>query len=247
MKPAHQLSASKLDLALHCTHWCRSDIPHAKREMGPAAVRGVAVHLASDCHFKGLPVPEMEPEAAALWATLKGWLATQPAFTHSEFAILYDAGTDTATHAQTGETERDYLGVTALRIPMRLDLVRVDVEAGVAWVLDIKTGSKSNTLGSTENVQLATQAVGASRLFGVKRVMVGLVFPMKTKTHAPEWHEMDADALDAHAGRLHRTLRVIPDSLPVKGEHCWKFCPIGPVKNGPPATCGAWAEEAAAE
>jgi hypothetical protein len=182
----------------------------------------------------------MEREEALIWGSLRGWLEAGERFTHSELPILYDATTDTATICKTGTDDRDYLGVTANKIPMRLDLV--DADDGV--IVDIKTGSKSNTEPAPTNLQLATQAVAASRLLGITEVRVGLVFPMKTKVHKPEWHTLDADALDEHAGKLHRVLKMIPNAEPNRGSWCWR-CPIGPA-NGFTSSCPAWAGEEAA-
>lgn len=213
--------------------------------MGAPAMKGVAVHKASDHHHKNIPAPLMDAEAAALWDTLRTWLGYELPYTHSELPILYDSETDTATECGMGPGgERDYLGITATRIPMRLDLVRVDRIRNELYVLDIKTGSRSNSSPAHENVQLATQAVGASRLFGFDRAFVGLVFPLKTKCHEPEWHELGSDALDVHAGRLHRVLKMIPNSTPNRGDWCWK-CGIGPAKSFK-STCPAWQTDDAA-
>jgi hypothetical protein len=236
---AHHLSGSKVDLAQVCTYWARGDVAHEQRPSGAAATRGVNVHGASDDHFNKRAIRMLTDEELAIWASLRTWSDAMPAWTHSEIPILYDAGIDAASICEIGSGgERDYLGVTALRIPTRLDLVRL--EGDTVWICDIKTGSRSNCEPAATNVQLATQAVAAARLFHVERAMVGLVFPLKTKVHVPEWHELAADALDEHAGKLHRTLRVIPDSEPARGSHCW-HCPIGPSRDFR-STCPAWAE-----
>ncbi len=225
MSKAHNLSASKVDLALHCSYFARPDVLLPERPSGPSAVRGNTVHKASDCYHKGLPMPEFHGDTGALWLTLKGWIDGQAPFTHSEIALLLDVENDTAALCEVGELgERDYLGVTALKIPMRLDLVRWD---GVTLdVVDLKTGARKNVSPEAENVQLATMGLAAARYFGAAQVRVGLVFPLKTRVHAPEWHVLDADALDLHAGKLHRLLRGLPTSEPMKGDHCWS-CPMG--------------------
>ncbi len=242
---AHNLSASKVDLAMYgCAYWARADVVQPARPLGAPAKRGLTVHKASDCHHKKEPGPEHHDDTAALWAQLEAWLSRESSYTASEIPLLYDAETDTAAICETGELgERDYLGVTTLKMPMRLDLVRV--EPGLAWVVDIKTGSRSNTSPAPENMQLATQAVAAARYYGVERAMVGLVFPMKTKVHEPEWHELDADALDLHAGKLHRVLKMLPTSQPNRGDWCFG-CPIGPAK-GFTTDCPAWVIDEAAQ
>ncbi len=238
---AHQLSASKIDLALLCRFWARGDQEHLPRAMGRPALRGVNVHRASDRYHRGeSPDDDLDDEEKGLWSSLKLWLGREPSFTHSEIPLLYDAENDTATICEVGPGgERDYLGVTAMKVPMRLDLVRVGERQ--IWIVDIKTGARANSAPAFENVQLATQAVAASRHFGVELASVGLVFPMKTKVHEPEWHELDTDALDEHAGTLHRVLKMIPDSEPERGSHCWR-CPMGPQK-GFASNCPAWENE----
>lgn len=233
---AHQFSGSKTDLAMCCAYWARPDVVHPIRPMGAPAQRGITVHLASDCAHKGLPLPEFHDDTKALWESLRAWLATESAYTDSELPLLYDAESDTAAFGNTGTSDRDYLDVSAFKVPMRLDLVRVGDE--VLHVLDLKTGSKSGTAPASENLQLATQALAAARYFGVGRVKVGLVFPLKTKVHPPEWHELDAEALDLHAGKLHRVLKQIPTSQPVRGSWCFR-CPVGPSK-GFTTDCPAW-------
>lgn len=242
---AHHLSGSKIHLAMeHCSYWARPEIVHPARPLGAPARRGNTVHKASDCNHKGDPLPEFHDDTGALWAQLKTWLASEAPYTHSELPLLYDAEHDAATICETGELgERDYLGVTALKVPMRLDLLRVG--EGVAWIADIKTGSISKDMAAPVNIQLASAAVAVSRLFGVERVHVGLVVPMKTKCHAPSWYEMDTDKLDLHAGRLHRTLQMLPTSQPNVGDHCFR-CPIGPAK-GHMAECPGWAQDEAAQ
>ncbi len=244
---AHHFSGSKTDLAFLCQFWMRPDVEHLPRPMGLPALRGVNVHRASDRYHNGISTDDgLNDEEKALWSSLAIWLAKERPFTHSELPLLYDAENDTATLCAIGtEGERDYLGVTAMRVPVRLDLLRFDDDRGELWIVDIKTGAKANSSPAPENDQLATQAVAASRYFGVDMAKVGLVFPMKTKVHEPAWHTLDADALDVHAGKLHRALKVVPQSEPTRGSWCWR-CPIGPAK-GTLSTCPAWAEAAAAE
>ena len=236
---AHTLSASKLDLAYLCQYSFRGDVVVPDRPAGEKAVRGTAVHLAAERYHRGEPLPELDEEGAALWRSLKGWLEASPRYNHSELALLYDAETDTATQCVMGDGARDYQGVGPMKLPMRLDLVRERMDDDEVWVCELKTGAKSNTAPAPVNSQIATQAVGASRFFGVNRVNVGLIFPMKTKVHAPEWHLLDGDALDEHAGKIHRVLKLIPDSKPIQGDHCFR-CNLGPGAKGIAATCPAW-------
>ncbi len=238
MKP-HHLSASKVDLAVYgCSYWARGEVEHPQRPSGKAAMRGTAVHKASELHHLDVPITCLDEESRPLWETLRGWLAARPVTYASELPLLYDATHDVAGVCRVGPaSDRDYLDVHAMAIPMRLDLVR-QVAPGTVEVVDIKTGARSNVAPAAENLQLRTQAVAAGRHYGAERVRVGFVFPLITKIHE-DWAELDADALDAHAGVLHRTLKLLPESQPERGAHCWK-CPIGPTRDYA-ATCPAWA------
>lgn len=232
---AHQLSGSKIETGAQCLYWARPEVVHPYRPMSKAASKGVKVHKAAERYVKELPHQQMDPGSESLWSTLKRYLE-QRGFDHSEVALLYNAELDIAKACETGEGERDYLGVCKDSLPMRLDLVRFD---GVdLTVVDIKTGSKPNTEPARTNLQLATQAVAASRFYGVKSVTVGLAFPMKTKLHEDYWVLGEED-LDSHAGKLRRMLRTIPEAQPIKGDKC-RRCPIGPDRNYP-STCPAWA------
>lgn len=232
---AHKLSASKVDLAEWCTYSFRVDVDLPEKQVGPKAVIGTEVHKAAERWFRKEQVGQISVDASSLWASLKSWLEDEVIFSHSEIAILYDATTDTAQVCETGNGERDYLNVSQYSLPMRLDLVR---EGTQLEIVDIKTGSMSNAAPPPENAQLFTQALGASRLLGYKTAHVGLVFPLKTKVHEPVYHHIDEHALDAHAGKIRRILRTIPDSQPVRGPHCWK-CSVGPGK-GFVTQCPAW-------
>ncbi len=242
MKPAHLLSASKTELAMKCSYFARADVEHEPRPSGEKAIRGTAVHLAMENWHKGLPIPELDREGAGMWASLKGWLEASPEYNHVELPLLYNADTDTATRCEMGEGDRAYLGVTKMTVPMRLDLAREWQDSEYIRVLELKTGSRGHTTPAPQNGQLRTQALAAARFFGADRVYVGIIFPLMTKVHAPEWHLLDAEALDEHAGRLHRVLKMLPESQPVRGEHCWNHCPIGPSRMHR-STCPAWAQE----
>ncbi len=237
VRRAHHLSASKTDLSVYCTFWARADTVVPTRPSGEKAVRGSSVHLAAERDHAGLPLPELDVAGAAMWATLKGWISSVPRFSHVELPLKYDAENDTASVCDIGPMgERDYLGITPMVIPAKLDLLLHDGSELV--ICEIKTGAKSKTAPAPENMQLRTQAVAAARYFGVDRVRVGIVFPMLRKVHAPEYHPLGPDELDAHAGRLHRVLRMLPDSQPNRGPHCWN-CPLGPSK-GYTTDCPAW-------
>lgn len=238
---AHWWSASKVDLGLTCLYWAKERPP--KRPPGIEAARGTAVHKAAENYLRELPLPALDADGAAYWATLKGWLDTRSPATHVELPLLYDTENDTADLCEVGENAHDYLNVGPMDIPMRLDLAWTGDDLHPA-IVDIKTGSRSNVSPAAENLQLATQALAFSRYWNSERIDVGLVFPLKTKIHE-DWHTLDADALDAHAGLLHKRLKMLPTAEPVRGPHCWR-CPIGPHRDHK-STCPAWEKEEAAE
>lgn len=234
-----------MDLGLLCLYWARPEVAHPVRRMGEAALRGINVHKASENHHHGRPPPALDNAERAMWEQLKLWLGQRPPASHAELALIYDAEHDTARVCRTGETERDYLDVGPMSIPMRLDLAWAGPsDAARPVAVDIKTGSRSNTAPAESNVQIATQGLALARLTGARSAGVGLIFPLRTKSHYDP-HQLDADALDAHAGVLHQRLRALPTAAPERGSHCWR-CPIGPTRDEP-ATCPAWAREEAAE
>jgi hypothetical protein len=234
---AHQWTGSKIDLGMHCLYWARPEVKHPHRPPGAAAQRGINVHKASDCAHRREPLPPLDAVESAMFGQLRSWLSSRAEPDYSETVLLYDAENDSTTFGMVGETERDYLGVSPMTIPMRLDLAWA---GPVPTVIDIKTGSRSNMSPAAENLQIATQGLAMARLCGAKEARVGLVFALQTKVHE-DMATLGADELDAHAGMLHKRLRALPTAEPVRGSHCWR-CPIGPTRDDA-ATCPAWASE----
>lgn len=228
---------------MHCLFWAQTRPP--KRPPSIYAARGTAVHQACENYLASKDLPALDADGKAMWEQLRRWLDANARPDHCELPILYDVENDTAEVCEIGdEGPRDYLGVTATKIPMTLDLAWKQSNDDGPIVLDTKTGSRSNVEPAARNMQLATQALGFSRLIKwTGPVSVGLLFPMKTKVHDSDRALLDVDTLEAHAGKLHRRLRMLPNAEPVKDSHCWR-CPLGPSREHK-ATCPAWAEEAA--
>jgi hypothetical protein len=146
-----------------------------------------------------------------------------------EVGLRYDAENDT-TERGPRRGESGYDDVPEMVLPGTLDLVRV--ADGAAWVVDIKSGQKANA----HPEQLYAQAVAVTRLLGLERAFVGFVFARKTKCDEPAWEPLDADRLDAEAGKIRRKLRMIPDAEPVINPGC-SYCPARaacPAQAAPP-------------
>ncbi len=239
---AHHLSFSKVDLAAYgCAFWARPDVTIHERPSRVSGVLGTNVHAACEAFVNKTVAPAMTKDEAKHWGSLKHWMESEPMFDGMELPLLYDAGTDTAKLCELGAGRRDYLGVTPTTMPGTLDLHRLVPSESLVVVLEVKTGAHGNVEKEPDNMQLASQGVAVARYLGVERVRVGTIFTRKTKVRPPTWHELDANALDMHAGSMRRILKLIPDAEPNRGAWCWN-CPIGPEK-GFASTCPAWANE----
>jgi hypothetical protein len=158
--------------------------------------------------------PEEVAEALAFFSpALRAYVDTIP-WIACEIGLRYDARTDAATAGpRRGEPFYSEIGPTV--IPGTLDLV--SVEPDIVTVLDLKTGKKVE-----DREQLYVQAVAATRFYDVPKARVGYLYARNTKCDEPEWETLDADALDAHAGRLSRLMRKLPTVEPKAGDYCWK-------------------------
>lgn len=239
----HHLSASKVDLALNCSYWAREDVELPSSPPGRSARIGTQVHAMAEAEGKGSQPPDPivvdeQSEAEGIYKTLRVWVANRVALPMAahEYAIVYDTQNDTTRHVFTASS-RDYGPIAPSEIPMTIDLFFRRADGG-AELYDYKTGKKSNVSSAAINMQIATMAVAVSRLVGTDKVTGGLVFPMKTKC-TEDVATLDGDALDEHAGRLRKLLRMLPESQPNKGEWCWR-CEL--KKAG---TCPAYKEQAA--
>lgn len=223
---SRRLSMSRIGLAHECSYWARNDLEYSESPSGRAARIGSLVHLFAEALVTGrnvkaenVDLEELAEARGIMTGPFRAWIEGRK-WRSCEEGLRYDASADRAeVGPRRGEPRYDDHGPMVLK--GTLDLV-ADNEDGSLDVIDIKTGQKQHT-----NVdQLYAQAVAASRRYGVTTVRVGFVFPRKTKCDAPEMETLDADRLDEEAGRIRRTLRLLPTSGPEPGKHCWK-CPLG--------------------
>ena len=232
----HRLSFSRI---LPCLYWARPDVEYREEPAGRPARVGTLVHRLAEAYVKGCTVEHKDvdlhelAEAQSIFSgPLKGWLDTWKASPGEHFVeerLRYDA----ERHAVFPAPRRDDAAYTPPG-PMQLtgELDFVTVLDGCADVIDLKTGQKRYTNES----QLSGYAVVAERRWGVKRVRTAFLYAKKTKIALDPSTELDADRLEAEAGVLRRTLRVLPTAEPVKGEHCYR-CPMGKGRFG---VCPAW-------
>lgn len=223
----NRLSMSRLWLIYKCQYFARSDISYQESPSGRPARIGSITHKLAECQVKNVDVhlddcdlTEIAEAKALMDGPFGGWLDST-SWTDCEIGLRYDAETDTSTLGpRRGDDGYDDHGPMVLK--GTLDLSKLEPE----WVdiVDIKTGKVDNA----HIEQLYGQAVAAARYYGRPTARVGFVFPRKTKVIEPGWELLDADRLDYEAGRIRRALRMIPDSKPTPGDHCWR-CPARSV------------------
>ncbi len=202
-----------------CLFPFRADVPVVVRPPGKEARVGSITHKLMESHVNKVDVShdDVDPHELAIamglyHGPLRGFLDSRK-WEACELGLRYDAETDTATRGpRRGEPGYDEHGPMVL--PGTLDLVAI--ADGALWVDDLKTGKQQNA----HPEQLYAQAVAASRFYGINRVFVGFSFARKTKCDEPKWEPLDADRLDAEAGRLRRMLRMIPTAEPVINDAC---------------------------
>lgn len=219
---------SKLGLAFHCAYGFRLDVPAPSRPAGRAARIGSAAHAVAESVVNKTPLDETAHEADILAAALAicegplaGFLASRP-WTICEVGYRYDSLSD---HAERGPRrgEPGYDDVPLHVMHGTVDLVHIDGDE--ALVVDLKTGKPPE-----DAEQLYGQAVAISRVYPVKRVRVQYARALKTKLDVLNDEVLDADRLDAEAGRQARLLRTLPTSEPNPGAWCyrcdaWQSCP----------------------
>lgn len=228
----HRLSLSRYWLALACSYWARPDLEWEEGPPGERARVGTGAHRFSELCGKSLPfdgdpvLEKMDPhelaEAKAIFeGPLRGWVeawrdASVPAA--FELRVRYDARADVVREVP----RRDEPGYTApgpFEVTGELDFVHN--HGDLVELVDLKTGSPRHV----HDEQVISYGLLASRFYRVPRVRVAFLYARKTKLTQTEWIELDADMLDAEAGRLARTLRLLPTSEPRMGEHCVR-CPM---------------------
>lgn len=213
-----QLSMSKLGLAHRCAYGFRRDVPAEPRAPGRAAQLGSIVHALVEAAVNGGSEcadvdPTLLAEGKAIFeGPLTAFVASHD-WTICERGYRYDAERDIAVDGPR-RGESGYESVPSMVVPGTVDLVKIEKDA--ALVVDVKTGQPPK-----DSEQLYGQAVAISRRFGVSTVRVQYARSLKTKLDVLSDEVLDADRLDAEAGRIRRLLRTLPTSRPNRGEHCW--------------------------
>ena len=225
-----------------CLYPFRPDVDARERPPGKEARHGSATHKLMEQHEakkRGLEISldGIDPSDLAAGKVLfegpfRGWL-DRHTWDACELGLRYDAENDTATIGPR-RGEPGYEAIGPMVLAGTLDLVRI--ADGALWIPDLKTGKKDNA----HPEQLYAQAVAASRLYGITTAYVGFVFARKTKCDEPAWEALDADRLDAEAGKIRRKLRMIPDAEPVINPGC-VYCNarhVCPAQAAPPLGVG---------
>lgn len=224
---AHRLSMSRLSLAHKCSYSFRPDVPAPPRTAGRAAQLGSLVHTLAEAKVTGRSSAEdvdadLLSEAMQIaTGPLDQFLSSLP-WTACEKGFRYDAANDVCVEGpRRGEPGYETIGSTSL--PGTLDLIHVD--GSRALVVDIKTGKPPK-----DSEQLYGQAVAVSRFYKLNEVRIQYARALKTKLDLLNDEVLDADRLDAEAGRISGLLRRLPTAAPNRGEHCWvcdarSWCP----------------------
>jgi hypothetical protein len=206
-----------------CLYPYRGDVEVTERPPGKEARIGSITHKLTEAHVNKLDVShddvdphELASAMALFHGPLRGFLDSRK-WEACEIGLRYDAETDTTTRGPR-RGEPGYGDHGPMVIPGTLDLVAI--ADGALWIDDLKTGKQANT----HPEQLYAQAVAASRFYGIERAFVGFSFARKTKCDEPKWEPLDADRLDYEAGKLRRSLRMIPTARPVINDAC-VYCP----------------------
>lgn len=215
----NRLSLSKRGLAAKCLYSFREDVRITERPTGEPAAIGRVVHSMVEAHVLGKAVIDDVDEAILAKATaifngpLKAYLDTHK-WTVCEAGYRYDSLTDTCSEGPR-RGEPGYDDVPSHVLHGTVDLVAI--EGDTALVVDVKTGKPP-----TDSEQLYGQAVCISRKFGVPNARVMYARALKTKLDLLDDEYLDADRLDAEAGRIAKQHRMLPMAEPVEGEHCWR-------------------------
>lgn len=215
----HRLSFSKLGLATKCLYGFRGDVPTFERPTGDAAAKGRIVHSLVEARVTGHAAiedanPHLLSEAKAVFeGPLVGFVDSRK-WTVCERGYRYDSIRDTCANGpRRGEPAYDDVPDHVLYGTVDL----VAIEDDTAIIIDIKTGRPPE-----DSEQLYGQAVAVSRRFGVSNARVMYARALKTKLELLNEELLDADRLDAEAGRIRRRLRLRPNAEPNPGDHCWK-------------------------
>ena len=216
----NRMSMSASGLAAKCLYGFRLDVRQFPRPIYRATQVGTVTHHCVEkkrngaANDHGITDTTIIADAETIFAgPLSGFVDSRP-WTACEIGMRYDSINDTATEGpKRGEPGYDDVIASVLR--GTLDLVHVEGDTGL--VVDVKTGKPP-----TDSEQLYAQAVAVSRRYKLKTVRVQYARALKTKLDILGDELLDADRLDAEAGRIARRLRLVPTSEPNAGEWCFR-------------------------
>lgn len=218
------ITPSKAHLAQDCLYSLRDDVPRVIRTTHPRATLGTLVHLmlAAAIIFGSSEPPHVDdPEAMGMARNALAKLATMPPPTLCEAGFLYDTRNDIAMLGPArGEPGYDTAPPGCVRGTWDLVWHMPEDRSVIVW--DLKTGKYDGAHAE----QLHMQAIAAARLFRVDVANVAFLFVRKTKHEMRGGERLNADALDAEAGKLHGLVRRLPMAQPVPGDHCFR-CDLG--------------------
>jgi hypothetical protein len=238
---AHRLSFSRL---LPCLWWARGDVDCPDDPPGPKARIGTLVHRMSEAHSglgraftqDGADLHELAEALNIFNGPLKGWVeawVASPGEHFVEARVRYDADAGDVFDAPRRD-DPAYQPPGAMQMTGEMDFTTVLHDA--IETIDLKTGQERNSNES----QLRGYSVLAARKWNRPLVRSAFLYARKTKVKLTPWIEMDADSLDAEAGKIRRSLRTLPEATRTKGEHCYR-CPMGPRRGaGRPSPCPEW-------
>jgi len=190
------------------------------------ATRVEHLRAGSECReLEGVTPEEME------WADVvlerHPWLTSHV----SEVAYAYDyhtgrgrlLGRDLGRAYDVGPTE----------IPGTADYVRVDDEAGVVEVVDLKTG-RADVTHPSENLQLALLALAAASWHGVTTVRVGILAAPVGSTPWVTWHELGPLDLLHAAARIRRLVEAVEAAKTTPKYNVGGWCGHCPARRACP-------------
>lgn len=227
---SHRLSLSRYALATKCSYWARGDIEFTEEPPGEKARIGTLVHRLVEAHLTpgkkvhedDVDLHELAQAMEIFSGPLRGWVdawASGPERRRVELRLRYEVDSDTVKETPR-RGEPGYCRPGFREVTGELDFIK-DYGTHLE-VIDLKTGQKRYT----NEEQLRSYAVLASRFWPTKLVRVAFLYARKTKVELTPFVDLDADRLDAEAGDLRVTLLSVPGAEPKRGDHCFT-CPLG--------------------
>lgn len=222
-------SASSLPLLAHCQWWAGEKVIGRSLDVSPEMAAGTATHAAIEAVLTGAELPELEPDAAAYYATWAAWnFEGMPGLKtrldgpwQAEQAFAYDPLTDTGRSLGAVRGRAYPTPQTPSEIVGTVDALIVDARASAALIVDWKTGDDRArlTANAADNLQLRGYALMVSRALGIDNVDVAVV-RIGSQGVTVTRHSYDALDLAPAAEELRELLAAVPTAQPQPGLHC---------------------------